>query len=216
MTPRTLAPTSLVLGLFVALPPLGCGDDDGGGGDTEETTVGENASSGSAEEASTTLDAIDCQPQDEVTQTLFEGESGSVVLVDVPMGWAPEPFGNVVGFISVAPSEFATDRPDVGVANQARFDRSLGEAITQDLTAVGSVMFMGEDVQIYLQGNQPTFGVNLEGYFPTSPGSDEVIQVTVLTRYVGGRDGQEACQDSLLDLASLVSESLRENPAWVE
>lgn len=195
---------------FIVLGSMGC-DPDGGAGDAEGADSGMDADAGDGD---TGEDGADCQAQDEVNQTLFIGEPESVVLVDVPEGWTPDRYPMQVGFDVAAPSESGDSRPNLSVTNVGRFDRSVVDIITQDLESVGSVEIHGEDVGLFLQGNQPTWGVNLEAYAPTAPGSEDLMHVTVLTRFIGSNDDQERCQDSLRDLAVLVGESLRENPDW--
>lgn len=211
MPPRSHRSTTLLSLLSLSLL-VACAGPEGDSGLGEET--GTTETSGEAESSGDPDNEVDCQPQGEVSQTLFRDDPESVVLVDVPDGWTPERFTNQVGYLAVAPSEFATDRPDVGIANMERLDRSVVALVTDNLVEVANVRFLGEDVPIYLQTNQPESGVNLEAYFPTTPAGEELLRVSVLTRYVGGPDDQAACQDSLFDLAVLVASSLRENPAW--
>lgn len=181
------------------------GDSSGGGGN-----AGDGGSGGSAG----SIGGIECYAQTEVSQTIFDGDTDSLVLAEVPEGWRVERFTMQAGYLATAVSPQDTGIPDVSVTNSALVARTGANIVTADLDPLTSVMFNGEEVTIFYQGNQPVYGVNLEGYFPVENGSDEVMRVTILASFIGSNDEQEACQDAVVTLATLVASSIRENPDW--
>jgi hypothetical protein len=189
---------TLLLGLLVGA--LSCGD----------STSSSNGNGGSGGDDGN----VECYAQDEVTQTIFVGDPDSLVLADVPDGWVAERFSMQAGYLAHAVSPQDTGRPEVSVGNGLIVMRNLAEAITDDLDAVTSVAFYGEEVTVYLQANQPERGVNLEGYFPTAVGSDTMMMVGILAKFIGSNDERAACQSSLVELVTLVADSIRENPNW--
>lgn len=194
--------------LAVLVGMLACGDEasvDGGGG-----SGGSTGSGGSAGTSGT----IECYAQTEVSQPIFTGDADSLILADVPDGWLVERFTMQAGYIAKAVDPQDTGIPDVSVTNSARVARETVDIVTADLDPLTSLMFNGEEVTVYYQRNQPVYGVNLEGYFPVEIGSDEMMRVTILAGFIGSNDEQEACQNSLVTLATLVAESVRENPDW--
>lgn len=196
----------VLLSLVVAL--AGCGDSSTNAGNAGSGGSGGTAGSGGS------AGNVDCHEQTEVTQTIFEGDADSLILANVPAGWLVERFTMQAGYFAKAVAPGDTKRPNVSATNFARVTREIAELSTDELVALTSVMFKGEDVSIYSSRNQPVYGVNLEGFFPLDIGSDMMMQVTVLAGFRGSNDDQEACQDSLVDLSRLVAESIRENPAW--
>lgn len=198
----------VLFGLTVALG--GCGDSSTNAGNAGSGGTGGSAGSGGS------TGNVECYEQTEVTQTIFEGDGDSLILADVPAGWIVERFTMQAGYFAKAVAPQDTNRPNVSATNFGRFTREIAELSTDELIALTSVMFKGEEVTIYYSRNQPVYGVNLEGFFPLDSGSDMMMQVTVLAGYRGSIDEQETCQDSLVELARLVAESIRENPDWAE
>ena len=198
----------LAVWLSLTIAVAGCGDSPTSAGNAGSGGSGGTAGSGGGTEN------VDCYEQTEVTQPIFEGDADSLILADVPAGWLVERFTMQAGYFARAVAPRDTERPDVSATNLARVTREIAELSTDDLIALTSVTFKGEEVTVYYQRNQPVYGVNLEGYFPLSVGSDMMMQVTVLAGFVGSNAEQAACQDSVVELATLVAESIRENPDW--
>jgi len=198
----------VLLGLVVAL--AGCGDSSANSGNAGTGGSGGVAGSGGSD------GNVECYEQTEVTQTIFEGDSDSLILADVPAGWLVERFTMQAGYLAKQATPQDTGRPEVSATNMGVFTREIAELATDDLTPIESVMFKGEEVTVYFMNNQPFYGVNLEGYFPIDFGSDMMMHVIVLASFRGSNDEQAACQDSLVELARLVADSIRENADWVE